>query len=141
MISFYLLSRVNYFSRGKERRSTPNGCCFNKHDHQYSLTMSLRDQQEPIVESPLLRSTAATSLYPEDPVSSKAISKPSNCIFDHSVDDGTVRARSLKRPCNFNQPGLLLAGLLIVHVLLNNKCRSTRVNVTLQLKLPQSTRR
>ena len=56
--------------------------------------MSLRDQQETIVCSPLLRPVADTSLlYPEDPPSStKDISRKSkNSVLDLSVDDGTSK--------------------------------------------------
>ena len=58
--------------------------------------MSLRES-EYIVGSPLLRSSAAASLYPEDPLSStKEISTNSkNSVLDHSVDDGTGASKTI----------------------------------------------
>jgi hypothetical protein len=57
--------------------------------------MSLRDQQDTIVCSPLLSPADDTSLnlYPEDPLSStKDISRKSKIsVIDRSVDDGTSK--------------------------------------------------
>ena len=92
-ISFFLL--CGDIRGGKGRDEAPKPCCFNKACPSKITGMSLRDQQDTIVCSPLLRPAASTSLnlYPEDPLSSKKdISRKSkNSVIDRSVDDGTSK--------------------------------------------------
>ena len=94
LLDLFLSPSWGYKGR-KGRDEAPKPCCFNKACPSKITGMSLRDQQDTIVCSPLLRPAASTSLnlYPEDPLSSKKdISRKSkNSVIDRSVDDGTSK--------------------------------------------------
>ena len=114
-LRFFLSSRLVHVRGASEERSARKPCCFNKACPSKITGMSLRDPQETIVSSPLLRPAAATSPYPEDPPSSKKVISRTcestaiilvlpyrRCYMSldqHRIQHHTIPAVSVSSPC------------------------------------------
>eukprot|EP00001_Collodictyon_triciliatum_P026545 04836_4 len=88
--------------------------------------MSLRDQQDTIVCSPLLRPAASTSLnIPDDLLSSGISRKSKNSVIDRSVDDGTPVPS--KRPSKTYDGIIVKKGRPHVHSFIANAWRFEKI--------------